>query len=88
MSDKIQKLDSDTCAMGHFRVPRTLTFELRPSADLSSKNMFHIHNGVEETLAMKQRLGAIQKWPIRGSQWGGQWRTQEEGPRGLIFRLT
>ena len=74
--------------MGHFRVPSTLTFELRPRADLSSKNKFHIHNGVEETLTMKQRLGAIQKWPIRGSQWGGQWRIQEEGPRGLIFRLT
>lgn len=88
MSDKIEKLDSDTCIMGHFRVPRTLTFELRPSADLPSKNKFHIHNGVEETLAMKQMLGAIQKWPIRGSQWGVQWRIQEEGPRGLIFRLT
>ena len=87
MSDKIEKLDSDTCIMGHFRVPRTLTFELRPSADLSSKSKFHIHNGVEETLAMKQMLGAIQKWPIRGSQGDGQWRIQEEGPRGLIFRL-
>ena len=37
---------------------------------------------------MKRRLGAVQKWPIRESQWGGQRRIQGKGPGGpspLLF---
>ena len=59
--------------IGHFRVPKILTFRTRLSATpflwkrvLFAWNHFHI-NGLALSLALKQRLGATQKWPIEGA---------------------
>ena len=57
--------------IGHFRVPKTLTFKMRPNAQpflwkwvLFEKNDFHI-NGWAPTLVLKKRPGGTRKWPIR-----------------------
>ena len=59
--------------IGHFQVPKILTFRARLSAKpflwkwvLIAWNYFHI-NGLALSLALKQRLGATQKWRIAGT---------------------
>ena len=56
--------------MGYFRVAVTLTFKTRLSAKISviymrTKSHFHI-NGIALTLALKQRLGKLEKAYYRG----------------------
>ena len=60
--------------MGHFRVQKTLTFKMRPSAQpffvkiificTRMKNHFHI-KGWALNLVLIQRLGRTRKWPTR-----------------------
>ena len=60
-------------SIGHFRVPKTLTFKMRRGAQpflwkwvficMRMKNDFHI-KGSAPTLVLKQRPGGTQKWPI------------------------
>ena len=56
--------------MGYFRVAVTLTFKTRLSAKNKcylheNKKSFHI-NGISLTLALKQRLGKLEKAYYRG----------------------
>ena len=59
-------------SIGHFRVPKTLTFKMRLGVQpflrmsficMRMKNDFHI-KGWAPTLVLKQRLGGTRKWPI------------------------
>ena len=62
-----------TSIIGHFRVPKTLTFKMRPGAKnflvkmsficMRMKNDFHIKGRVA-TLDLKQRPAGIRKWLI------------------------
>ena len=54
--------------MGHFRVPKTLTFKTRLSANLCCENEFYLNEHKKSfsdlSLALKQRLEATRKRPI------------------------
>ena len=65
---KIRETGSRLRQIGHFRVPKTLTFKMRPSAQMSficmrMKNHFHI-KGWALNLFFIQRSGGTRKWPI------------------------
>ena len=68
----VQTVDRDTNklarSIGHFRVPKTLTFKMRLGAQRSFicirvKNDFHI-KGSAPNLVLKQRPGGTRKWPV------------------------
>ena len=46
LDDEVQGMifcEKDDFSRGHFRVPKTLTFKTRPSAQLSCENEFYLH---------------------------------------------
>ena len=77
-------LSKEVTLIGHFRVPKTLTFKTRFIC-MRMKNDFHI-KGWAPTIALKQRPKGTQKWPIlnlKSKAWPFKYKRE-----GILFSGT